>query len=438
MTAELEGIKLDIPETRKRLAENAVRLGELEEKIAAQWSPQFEQWRLLQREQLEQRYRDMCEKFVLARDGLDYNNVWASRYQPLMETALTKVDFNLNLNSPVQLKWLLRDALGYDITDLKDDEEESTNKAVLEYLSNEYPDVGVLIKYRKAKKLQTSFYPKLLEMASFDGRIHSTFNISGARTGRLSSSRPNTQQIPKDMRDLFIAEEGNVLVDLDMSMLEPILIAYYSEDDALNNLIMSGASFHSYNAKIMFNLDCALDEVATKHKKERAAAKLAGLSILYGSGAKQLMFSLTGLGFKFNLEECKRIVYKIRDAYKGAWGFKKELDYILEQGEIAYNYMKRPIAFQDVSEIYMKGWNGLIQGSGSDIVVQSALDFCNKNPWARPRILVHDSICVEVPKDLAEEALKLLDYEMTKWKIKNRAGDISFKTEGGYSVNWKI
>lgn len=433
LEAELDGITLDVKETKARMEANAARLNELEVKIKEQWSNHFEQWRRLQLSELQRKYEAMAETYLIKHPATSKEKV-ETKYLALFEKAVAKADFELNLNSPEQLKWLLRDQLGYDITDLKDSDEESTGKAVLEHLAAHHADVATLIEYRKATKLQTAFYPELLQYASYTGRVHASFNITGARTGRLSSSNPNLQQQPKHLRELFIAAPGNVLLDLDMSMLEPILIAYYSEDPILKDLIKSGKSFHSLNAKIMFNLECDIDDVAKLHKKERAAAKLAGLSVLYGSGPKQLMFSLTGLGFKFNLNECKEIVYRIRDTYKHVWDFKQTLDNMAESGEMYYNYLGRPIKFDNIEDVYMKNFNGLIQGSGSDIVMQSAVDFCKAAPWAKLRVVVHDSICVEVPEQRAEEAKTLLDYHMTKWDI----GDIKFKTEGGYGKNWNI
>ncbi len=433
MRAELDGIALDINETKKRMAETADKIKVLEAKINEQWAGHFDIWRGLQQSEMKDKYIEMTKAASLKdKKGRSEEYFWENKYNSLYDKAISKADFSFNLDSPIQLKWLLKEQLGLDITDLKDDEEESTGKAVLEHLSSLHPEVGVLLQYRKLNKLQTSFYPRLLEYSSYDSRVHMSFNIAGARTGRLSSSSPNIQQIPKDLKSLFMADPGNVLVDLDMSMLEPILIAYYTGDEVLTDLILNGHSFHSYNAKVMFNLDCDISEVADKFKTERKAAKLAGLSILYGSGAKQLMFSLTGLGYKFSIEECKKIVYRIRDAYPKVWEFKKELDKMAERGDIFYNYLGRPIKFDNPDDIYLKAFNTLIQGSGSDIVVQSATDFCKEQFFAKPRTLVHDSICVEVPEHKAEETKLLLNNEMTKWDL----GKLKFSTEGGYGAKW--
>lgn|SRR5574343_54642 len=433
MRAELDGILLDIPETKRRMAETEEKIKILETKIKEQWSSHFDSWRGLQQIELKNKYVEMTRVASLKdKKGRSEEYFWENKYNHLYNKALDKSDFTLNLSSPVQLKWLLKDQLGLDITDLKDEDEESTGKAVLEFLSESNPEVGVLLDYRKLSKLSTAFYPKLIEYASYDGKIHMNFNMTGARTGRLSSSNPNIQQIPKDLKGLFLAEKDKVLIDLDMSMLEPILIAYYSEDEVLTNLILEGHSFHSYNAKVMFSLNCDIAAVAEKYKAERKAAKLAGLSVLYGSGAKQLMFSLTSLGFKFSLDECKKIVYRIRDAYPQVWQFKKEVDRLAENGEIIYNYLGRPMKFDNPEDVYLKAFNRLIQGSGSDIVVQSALDCCKNNPDIKPKILVHDSICIEVDKEKAVIYKELLNKEMTKWDL----GKLKFSTEGGYGEKW--
>ncbi len=440
MTAELAGVNLDIVETQKRLQENKLTINKLEGQINTQWSKYYDLWRVEQEIILRNKYDQMCTTAITKNSTAKKPKaieLIQDKYNKLFNTAKESIE-PLNINSPTQLIWLLRDNLGYDVHDLSGDE--GTGKEVLQILSEQHSDIKVLQDYRFFKKLGTTYYPELLNAAKYDNKIHCSFNLTGTKTGRLSSSNLNLQNQPKHIKDLFIAAPGNVLIDLDMSMLEPILIAFYSEDKELINLIENGYSFHSFNAKVMFDLPCDIASVASEFPKERKAAKTAGLSILYGSGANRLHKALTSMGFtQFDLLACKKIVYKIRDTYSSVWQFKTELDKVLEEGNTIYNYLGRPIKYLNKEDIYMKGFNGLIQGSGSDIVMQASVDLYKKYKWIYPRLWVHDSICIEVIENRAEEAKSLLDYEMTKWDIKtSNSTKLKFATEGGYGKNWKI
>ena len=432
MRAELDGIKLDIPETKRRLEANALKIVELEKQIKSQWRPQFDKWEATQQDLLKNKYDEMS--LIYANKHNKDLAVVKPKYDLLYEKAKSKANFELNLQSPDQLKWLLKIGLGYDITGF--DGEESADKEVLSSLSETKDDVKVLMDYRKSIKLQSTYYPELLEKAKFDGRVHCGFNLTGARTGRLSASSPNLQNQPGHIHDLFIADDGNVLITKDLSALEPVLIAFFTEDPNLVDIVQRGISFHSVNAKEIFNLPCTIEEVAKQFPLERKAAKEFGLSILYGAGAKRVQQSLKKYGYNFDLTACKKMVYRIRDFYSGVWGFKTELDVVGEQGELVYNLFKRPILIQDKDDIYMTLFNSLIQGSGSDALLQAAVDLTKENSWIKLRLLVHDEMVVEVPKTRAEEAEKLVEYHMTKFELKTNLGDLKLQVEGRVDRTW--
>lgn len=436
MQAELEGIKLNIPETNRRLKENEVQLKELENKIRQQWSVHFDAWEELQRQDLREVYMNMCKKAMdKDKKGRGFGHFWINKYEPLFVRANSKLDTSLNIDSTFQLTWLLRDRLGYDITGL--DGEEAVDKEVLSLIHAKHPEVVTLIEYKKHKKLQSTYYPNLVNFAKFDGRVHCGFNVTGAITGRLSSSAPNLQNQPGHLHDLFIAETGNKLITKDLGALEPVLIAYFSEDENLIDIVMSGKSFHSVNAKNTFDLDCEIDEVAKKYPRERRAAKEFGLSVLYGAGANRVKQSLMKYGYNFTVIETKRMIEHIRGYFKGVWNFKKQIDKLGESGEIIYNYLNRPVLVQDKDDVYMTLFNSLIQGSGSDILLQSSVDLIKENPWIKPRLWVHDELIIEVPEERAQEAEKLIEYHMTKYSLTTRFGNVKLSVEGKVGDTWE-
>lgn len=431
MAAEMRGILLDVSATDELIVKYEKQLLETENQMSSQWSKEIDIYYGLEELSIKDKYKEMCLTAANKRKK-DFNEMWP-KYEKLQTAALSKIE-PFNFNSPTQLTWLLKDQLKYNITNL--DGEESTGVEVLETLSNSHEDVKILLKYREAKKALTAFLPEYKNYAKVDGRIHTTFNITGARTGRTSSNSPNMQQVTKEFHKLFVADPDSVLITRDMTSLEPVLIAYFSEDKNLCDIVLNKRNFHSINALVIFpELNCTEKEVKELYPEYRDAAKELGLSVLYGAGANRVYASLLKRGFKKTLEECRKIVYQIRDFYSGVWDFKQQLDFMLESGELIYNYMGRPIRYINKEDIYMKGFNGLIQSSGSDIVMQSMVDIFNK-PKLYPILSVHDELVIMTHKDNEKEAEKTIEHEMTKWDLTNSKGQIRLSVEGNNKQYW--
>lgn len=374
----------------------------VDEKLQKEWAPAYEAYERLKLNELSRHYETMADKAVVRLKDKTKEASTRARYSKLFEQAQQKQDFKLNLNSPDQLKWLLRDYYNHDLhTEVRNKDtgrieiKESTGKEILNSLAaNGAKDVELFLERRKLNKLATSYFPRYKELIT-DGKLYPFFNATGARTGRLSSQLPNMQQVPPSIRRFFLAD-----IVRDYSALEPVLIAHFSQDKRLIDIINSGQSFHSVNAKEIFNLDCEEHEVKEKYPKHRDAAKEFGLSVLYGAGAMRVQKSLTKRGFEFTVDECKQFVYSLRDLYPGVWDFKQELDELLESGEVVYNYMGRPIHFEDPDDVYMKGFNTLIQGSGSDILQEAAYRIHKQIPALAISGLVHDELLGKIKKGL--------------------------------------
>jgi len=359
------------------------------------------------------------------------------RYANNYAQARAKLDTSINLASPKQLLEVLSEYRGYDVRDFEG--KTSTSKEVLQKLAQEgHEDIKTLLKYRSADKLANSYFPAYkLFLRKDTGTMHTTFNPSGARTGRLSSSKPNMQQVAPVLRDMFTARPGYKLVTKDLAALEPVLIAYYTQDPRLMEIVQSGMSFHCVNTKEVFGLqDVPLEEIKHRHADLRKIAKEFGLSVLYGAGGNRVQKSFLKQGVSRDIAQCKQYVYKLRDTYAGVWQFKEELDSMLQRGDVVYNYMGRPIVFNDPEEVYMKGFNRLIQGSGSDILQAAAHDI-SQEPGCQVLLLVHDELVVEVPEKRAEELERRVEFHMTKWDLTNDMGTVKLKVEGGIDLCWK-
>jgi DNA polymerase I-like protein with 3'-5' exonuclease and polymerase domains len=428
--AERQGILLDVEKLVQKQAQSEQLAGEYLKKLREQWATEIAQYRQQKEAALTSEYLAMEAAAVakLKDPSPEKAAKTIARYGELLIKALETLDGTFNFDSPTQLSWLLKEALGLDIRDFEG--EEGTGKEVLQKLTLEgNDDVKLLLDYRREKKLSTAFFPSYLELKTPKNRIHTNINPF-AKTGRTTSSNPNLQQVPGHLHDLFIADPGHLFITRDVGALEPTLIAYFSADPALMEILQKGLSFHSINAQEIFKLPCEVDEVAEKFPNHRSAAKEFGLSVLYGAGGKRVQQSLKKRGFDFSLEDCKVFVQRLREKYAGVWDFKQRLDSVLEAGDVIYNYMGRPIHFADSDEVYMRGFNRLIQGSGSDIV----LDAMSRVPGAV--LFVHDEIVVSAPEAAAEARAIQIQEVFDSYKLENELGRVRLTLEGKIAKYW--
>ncbi len=421
MQMELTGITLDIEETKKEWSAAAERILVLEDEINAQWSEHFAAWKAYSKGQIIKKRLD-----GVFREGKRLGNYNATTQKYISQIA------PLNLDSPVQLKWLLEERLGLDAVNFAG--EESTDKETLNRLSHEDPEIEKLLEYRGTKKLISAFFPEYLAQA-YNGTMHCTFNISRARTGRLSCNNPNLQQTPKKLRRLFVARPGHKLITRDLSAIEPTILAYYSEDPVLCELIQTGGDFHGATAVAAFDLECLNTDVKRLFPWLRDVAKTIGLAVLYGAGANQVLMvllknNITGASASM----AKRIVTRIREKYKGVWSFKEKLDQELEAGAIIHNLLGRPFSIPQAHDVYMKGLNTLIQGSASDHVLDCLPEL---STYAAPLVAVHDEVVVEAPTIRAEFADRELNKLLTSRVLMTQYGVIPIRTEGKISGRWE-
>lgn len=440
LEAELDGIKINLQalDELQKKAEAGVITSLA--KLRSQWQKVEEEYYYKQVEALKIKY---AEKKAKAIEKAKDKTKPEKRYQELYEKALAKVE-PFNYSSPSQLLWALKDCLGYNVVDMEG--EEGTGAQVLEVLAKQgKEDIKALLEYREYYKLAHSYFPGYREMLH-DGRLHCNFNLHGTRTGRLSSSQPNLQQVPSDLKKLFVADEGNVLVSQDLSAIEPVLIAYYSEDETLSDIIMNGLDFHGVCAAVFGLVNCEPHEVKTKHPEIRYAAKQADLSVFYGSGKNRLFttFTLNGIGdvmgTPLTLDLCNKMVWKFREKFKDAWEFKNMLDGEMIAGNSVTNIAGRTFVIENPQDVYMKAFNRLIQSSASDLLLMGTHDFLQEMKangiWTRLRLLVHDNTVIECSEANAAYCNERLVHHLTKFKLPTKHGLIPLKAEGGYGKEW--
>src|SRR5579884_1409338 len=198
------------------------------------------------------------------------------------------VGHEFNLNSPKQLADVLFDELHLEVV-RKTKTGRSTDEATLNELYNAHPAIPLILEYRQLFKLISTYIDALPKYADEEGRVHSTFNVEGAATGRLSSQNPNLQNIPirsavgGQIRKAFIAPKGKVLIDADYSQLELRILAHLTGDEALIKAFNENEDIHAATAAKIFNVP--IDQVT---KQQRNVGKTVNFATLYGQGPRAL------------------------------------------------------------------------------------------------------------------------------------------------------
>lgn len=439
---ERRGIRLDLAALDAADAEARNKMIEAKASLDKQWEPVYAAFHELNKKMLDEKYAGMLttavEKLVVEKRTPEKIDHLAAKYAALCEKAKAKIE-PLNLSSHDQMRWVLRDHFQLDIEDF--DGEESTGKAVLQRLAGQgRDDIKAFLDFRKQRKLVTAFFPSYRNMHN-DGILRASFNATNARTGRLSSNGPNLQQVPGHLHKLFVpAAPGRKLIIKDEAAIEPRLIAFYTEDYILYDILARGLDFHGYNTKIFFGLEPSVNEIKKLFPLEREVGKEVGLAILYGAGKDRLRESAQKRGFVWSANECQYKVDKFREHYATVKNFHKRLDDVLWHDK-TMNLFGRQFRIPHRKDIYMKGFNTLIQGSASDLVLHSAWkaqeEYERLGLDANVVLLVHDEVVVDAAEECVKQAEEILEKCMTDYPLTTSHGPITLKVEGKVSDHWE-
>ena len=430
---ELRGICLDGAELEKVEGEYARKRELLRGKLDEQWAGYRTGYWEKQATELQDKYSSMIRAQV--EKGRDRAKV-EDRYLTLMNSAIQKIE-PLNYASPVQMSWLLKDQLGLDITDPEG--EETTGKSVLNRLAVEREDIRNLLDYKEADKVLTMYLPTYREL-QVDGIIHPEFNLTGTRTGRTSSSNPNMQQVPAKLYRLFKPRPGYKLIDYDLSGIEAALIALYSGDKTLYDILATGESMHDHNVKALFGFADRVADIAAKYPKQRKTVKNIGFACFYGAGWRRIQTVFAQGGFPITEKDAKAKLKLLKSYYPGAFEYHQEITEVFESGQVVHNLFGRPIKIQPHENPFMMGFNTLIQSSASDLNLRACekatKEWKLRNLDAHPLLVIHDCIVAEAREEISTEAEKILVDAMCNFKLESIHGPITLRVEGKISDRW--
>lgn len=340
----------------------------------------------------------------------------------------------INWNSPKQILELLKEKeirpQSYNYK--KKEVTISTCDEALQSIRDAHPIIPLILQYREQKKL-LEFLDTWSEK-QYEGRIYPTYNLANTRTGRLSCSEPNLQQVPRDkeIRSLFIPTEGTQFVICDYAQIEPRIAAHYSQDKALTDVFVNKLDFYGSIANRVLGVDCAPNEVKARFPEKRQLAKVIGLSILYGIGAKKLSnFIRIQAGVDYSEAECRAIIREYFMAYPGLQQLRDRVEERVEDKGYITNHYGRKIRI-DEWKIFSTGVNSLIQSSASDSCLFAQLPLSG-DPKAALVAIVHDEVIYEVEPSYTKEFIAKLSKSMLNQGY-NCPLDIEIKT--GY--DWGI
>lgn len=324
-----------------------------------------------------------------------------------------------NINSPKQLGEILFVKLGLPAKK-KTSTGYSTDAAVLDELKDSHPIVALIISYRQLAKLKSTYCDGLLPKIDSDGRLRSSFNQTETRTGRLSSTEPNLQNIPvrtplgRELRRFFIPEEGFVLIDADYSQIELRVLAHISEDKAMREAFLSGEDIHTITAARVSGLP--VDMVT---KDMRSAAKAVNFGIIYGISA----FSLAK-DIHTSRKQAEMYINSYLKTYSGVKLYMENVISKAKEDGFVTTALGRKRLLPELSSSNFNtrsfgervARNMPIQGAAADIIkiamikVSDALK--KENMKARLILQVHDELIVEAPENEADKAAEILKREM--------------------------
>ena len=325
-----------------------------------------------------------------------------------------------NINSPKQLGVILFEKL--ELKPVKKTKTGyATNADVLEKLRDKHPIVNFIMEYRQLAKLKSTYCDGLRAVVNPNThRIHSVFTQTVTVTGRLSSTEPNLQNIPtrtelgREIRKMFVAKDGYVLVDADYSQIELRVLAHIANDETMINAFRNNEDIHAVTASQVLGIP--LEDVT---KEQRSSAKAVNFGIVYGIGEFSLAQDL-----HISVKEAKAYIESYLEKYHGVRNY---MESIKEQAK-KDGYVKTMLnRIRYIPELKSPNYNirqfgervalnTPIQGTAADIIKLAMVRVDNRliNEGLKSKLIlqVHDELIVEAHKDEVDKVKQILSEEM--------------------------
>ncbi len=356
-----------------------------------------------------------------------------------------------NINSPKQLNDVLFTRLKLSVAGLKKTTQGySTNINTLDALRDAHPIVPEIIQYRELSKLKSTYLDALPALVNpRTGRVHTSYNQTGTSTGRFSSSNPNLQNIPirtelgREIRRVFVAPPGMLLLSVDYSQIELRVMAHMSGDETLIQAFHDGQDIHRATAAAVYGVPLA--EVTYD---QRAFAKRVNFGLMYGMGAFRL-----ARDSDLTLKEAEAFINRyferlplVRDYLEQTKAFAIEHGYVQtlfgRKRFFPRLHHRSPTSAEAQADL-RAAINAPIQGTAADILKLAMLKlhaFIRTQPDVRMTLQVHDELVFEVPEDRAAPLAAQIRQIMQDALIDNPIQPVEFavplQANAEYGTNW--
>ncbi len=380
------------------------------------------------------------EGILVRREELErFSALLGKRIGELEASIRQQAGMEFNINSPKQLGEILFEKMQLP-GGKKTKTGYSTAADVLEKLAPEVPFVADILEYRGLTKLKSTYADALPEYIREDGRIHSAFNQMVTATGRISSSDPNLQNIPirtelgRELRKVFVARPGYVLVDADYSQIELRVLASLSGDEQLIEAYASQQDIHRITASKVFHIP--FEEVTDLQRRN---AKAVNFGIVYGISSFGLSQDLS-----ITPKEAKQYIDQYFETYPGIRDYLAKL--VSDARELGYTRTyfgrRRPIPELKSGNFMQRSFgervamNAPIQGTAADIIkiamIRVQKELKDRGLKSRLILQVHDELLVETAEEEVEIVQELLVRNMQS------AADLPVRLEVGMETgaNW--
>lgn len=349
----------------------------------------------------------------------EFGNLLSSKINALKSEIFDYADEEFNINSTKELGKILFEKLNLP-KGKKTKTGYSTSSDVLEKLVKYHPIAQNLIEYRTLTKLMSTYVKGLMKVIEKDGRIHSCFKQTQTRTGRISSTEPNMQNIPiktdigGEMRKFFVAAPGKVLIDADYSQIELRILAQISNDIKMIEAFQNNQDIHALTASKVFGVN--LKDVSPELRRH---AKIINFSVIYGVSA----FSLSK-DIGTSVAKAKQYIDSFFSGYSGV---KQYMDNIVSSAQ-EHGYVKTMFGrLRDIPELQSKNKNirafgeriarnTPIQGTSADIIKIAMVNISKRlkkeSLNANLILQIHDELLIECRQEDAKVVANILKEEM--------------------------
>ena len=299
-----------------------------------------------------------------------------------------------------------------------------------------------MLDWRQLSKLKSTYTDALQDHINLNtGRVHTSYSIAGAVTGRLSSTEPNLQNIPvrtedgRRIREAFVAEDGNILVSLDYSQIELRILAHIAQIDALKQAFHDGLDIHAMTASEMF--DVPLDEMTSEIRRQ---AKAINFGVIYG---------ISGFGLARNLRiprsEAQGFIDRYFERFPGIKEYMNNTVKFSKENNRVETLFGRVIHTPEINaKGPMAGFakraaiNAPIQGTAADIIRRAMIRVPDaiKDLPAKMLLQVHDELLFEVKEEYCDDLIAQVKSIMEAASLPFLKMDIPLSVDAGRGMNW--